>query len=230
MTKHMPKPVPTIHDPSQPLHTLDCGWVDSVAWSPDGKTLATTGAGYDVLLWRTDNFSKVGAIDNGGNISRSVAFSWDGKLIAVGCSLPPQARLYDARTLKLRAALDGPEMEVMALAFSPDSSLLAGGDHRTPLTLWSVPKRRMIVQPEMPEDGQWVQGLSFSPDGRVLAVANFMVLVLLDTATWKPLKTITDKPRVYQAIAYSPDGSLLAVGSGNSNNVPAFVQVFATRD
>lgn len=59
-----------------------------------------------------------------------------------------------------------------------------------------------------------ITALTYSPDGKFLAVGLYGEVALFDTATWKPGATFTDVEDSVRALAYSPDGKILAVGSG----------------
>ena len=62
----------------------DTDWVRSVAFSPDGKTLASGSADHSIILWDVGNGSQIKCLKGHTSYVRSVAFSPDGKTLASG--------------------------------------------------------------------------------------------------------------------------------------------------
>jgi WD40 repeat protein len=107
-----------------------------VAFSADGKRLATGGADNAVRLWDTETLKETRPVGEHAAVT-SLAIAPDGKLLATG-GRDGTLRLSDALTGKEMRALSGHSGEVCALAFAPDGSILAsGGDDRT-ARLWDV--------------------------------------------------------------------------------------------
>jgi WD40 repeat protein len=150
------------------LYRLDevCGW--SVAFSPDGKWLATGGmrvAGHDdlsVRLWDTHTQQCVQALHGHTEETYAVAFHPDGRRLASG-SGDRTIRLWDIQTGTCLAILQGQKGEVSALRFSPDGRLLASGGRTGTLHLWDVSSGQCV---------RVLQGggfFDFRADGRLLA-------------------------------------------------------------
>jgi WD40 repeat protein len=114
--------------------------VNFVAFSKDGKTLATSGRKTrTVTLWSTDSGTKTGefAPDEDDPV-RSIAFSPDGKTLATG-SAGHIIRLWDVTGPTLVKKWEGAAGEVTSLAFSPDGKRLAAASATTPgVILWDV--------------------------------------------------------------------------------------------
>jgi len=116
------------------------GWVRSVAFSPDGKTLAS-GAAYPdntVILWDVASRQQVGApLAGHGHTVYSVAFSPDGQTLASGAE-DNTVILWDvASRQQVGAPLAGHSGWVSSVAFSPDGKTLASGGGRM-VILWDV--------------------------------------------------------------------------------------------
>jgi WD40 repeat protein len=150
--------------------------VNSVAFSPDGKTLAS-GAGSGLLwsndntvrLWRVSDGKLLNTLEGHTNWVRSVAFSPDGKTLASG-SDDNTVRLWRVSDGKLRRTLEGLEghtNNVMSVAFSPDGKTLASGSVDNTVRLWRVSDRKLRRTLEGHTD--WVNSVAFSPDGTRLA-------------------------------------------------------------
>jgi WD40 repeat protein/class 3 adenylate cyclase len=103
--------------------------------------------------------------------------------------------------------------DVLAIAFSPDGTLLAMGIDRQ-ILLWRMADRRQIATLE----GQtaWVRCVAFSPDGQTLASGSLdHTIRLWDVQTGQCLKTLRGHTSDVQSIAFSPDGTRLASGSND---------------
>jgi len=101
-------------------------WVYSVAFSPDGKTLASTGVDTTVRLWDVQTQKQIALLQGHTIQVNAVVFSPDGKLLASG-GWDKTVRLWDVMRRKQVAILRGHTDAVESLAFSPDGKLLASG-------------------------------------------------------------------------------------------------------
>jgi WD40 repeat protein len=102
----------------------------SVAFSPDGKLLASGGEGGLIQLWEVEHRRPLGdPLAGHTDDVRSVAFSPDGKLLASGEEEIIQLWEVEHRR-PLGEPLEGHTEGVMSVAFSPDGKLLASGGGR----------------------------------------------------------------------------------------------------
>jgi WD40 repeat protein len=117
-----------------------------LAFSPDGSTLAGADSAGNIILWDTAS-AKVRATlkQEDQRRARALAFSPDGKVLAVGLgSRPGRDRepglivLWDPATGKPRLTLTGHTNEVLSVAFSPDGKLLASGSSDRTVRLWDM--------------------------------------------------------------------------------------------
>jgi len=113
-------------------------YVQSVAFAPDGKTLASGSSDGTVKLWNVSSGSLVRTLKGDGPLDGvfSVAFSPDGKILASGGSV---LRLWNAATGKRMATLIGHSSNVQSVAFSPDGKMLVSGSWDNTIKLWNIP-------------------------------------------------------------------------------------------
>jgi WD40 repeat protein len=192
--------------------------VRTVAFSPDGKWLASGSRDGTVILWDIVARRSAGLSLNvqGGRVN-SVAFSPDGRLLASG-SDSGAVELWDVQTgQRLDQSPEGHADAVWSVAFSPDGRLLASGSEDSTIRLWEVETGQPVGQPLQGHTDS-VYSVAFSPDGRVLASGgadNTVRLWEVETGqpVGQPLQGHTDW---VWSVAFSPDGKLVASGSADN--------------
>ena len=117
------------------------GDVNSVAFSPDGRTLASGSGGWSdddntIRLWDAVTGAHQRTLTGHTNWVRSVAFSPDGRTLASGSW--PEIRLWDAVTGAHQLTLTGHTRSVESVAFSPDGRTLASGSKDNTIRLWEL--------------------------------------------------------------------------------------------
>jgi len=111
--------------------------VNSVAFSPDGATVASGSGDTTVRLWDGASFALTATLEGHWEGVSSVAFSPDGTTVASG-SYDTTVRLWDAASGALTATLEGHLSPVFSVAFSPDGATVASGSWDKTVRLWDV--------------------------------------------------------------------------------------------
>lgn len=186
--------------------------VNAIAFSPDGRLLASGGDDYACKLWDIPGKQRIATLEHIADRSRSqvkaVTFSPDGRLLATAGM---HVKLWNVRTLE-EIATFAHNTWVFALAFSPDGQLLATGDNTGQINVWNVQRTPRIVA-HLEGDSTSVHAVRFSPDGKVLAGAGYIgEAKLWRVQGWEHLGTLTSNGTISN-MSFSPDSSMLT-GTG----------------
>ncbi len=200
----------------RPLAGLSNG--DSVAFSPDGKMIATGGRDGIIRLWDTASQQEIGTpMSSDASPVDAVAFSPDGTTLATA-NTDGNVQLWNTATQQVTgpALIGAGAAQVNALAFSPDNTVLATGSQDGTVRLWEVATGSQDGAPMA--TGYPVNALTFGDGGTTLSAAENdgsteLWNVATQTQTGAPL-TAPGSASV-SALAFSPGAGALATGGGN---------------
>jgi hypothetical protein len=200
--------------PLAPLLTLTghANGVFHVAYSPDGKLLATASKDRTVKLWDAASGKEVRTLTGHAGDVYSSAFSPDGQLLA-SASEDKTVRLREVVSGKELRVLHGHSGDVYGLAFSPDGKLLASASGDKEVRLWDVAsgKAARVLRGH----AHRVCTVAFSPDGRWLASACSQPdaggdVKVWDAAAGREVLTLSTGGRGVVTVAFCPDGKRVA--------------------
>jgi len=198
--------------------------MNTVAYSPDGRTLATADASGRVYLWDTADPrhpSRRGApLEAGTGQIAAVAFSPGAGILAAG-GANGHVRLWDlvndgARATAL-ALLSGPANGINAIAFSPYGRTLAAAGNDSRVWLWTLAHdgRTISARPPLTGARSWIYALAFSPAGNAIAAGSADDNAYLWSLPGGVLTTTLPHPAPVTAVAYGPGGDTLVTGDAD---------------
>ena len=199
--------------------------IQNLAFSPDGKILASTSNDRTIRVWDTETGKQLVVLSDRRNFPGTLAFSPDSTTIASD-GRTGTIQIWDVATGDPLATLTGHTDTVEALAFSPDGKTLASTSEDLSIRLWDIDSEEHLST--LTGHKKPVKVLVFSPDGNTLASAGMGGTVRLwDPGTGKQIRALvqfglTDTDQEFPAatrqtawidtLAFSPDGSMLASG------------------
>ena len=194
-------------------HTFEghTDYVDSVAFSPDGKFALSGSVDETLKLWEVDTGKCLRTFEGHIGSVDSVAFSPDGKF-ALSTSGDNTLKLWEVDTGECLRTFEGHIGSVDSVAFSPDGKFALSGSWDKTLKLWNIDTGECLRIFE--GHTYYVFSVAFSPDGRfALSGSGDKTMKLWDIDTGECLRTFEGHTNRVRSIAFSPDGKLALSGS-----------------
>jgi WD40 repeat protein/tRNA A-37 threonylcarbamoyl transferase component Bud32 len=194
-----------IHDGNVLFHSLTV--------SPDGSRVAATAEDHHYTNRRLTVFDIASRTSLFSTKGLALAYSADGRWLAVAAADEKTVQLLDARTHETIAEFSGHEGAVSSVAFSPDSCCLASCSHDRTVRLWPIDGGECRVLRGHPDV---VYAVAFHPDGtRLATAARDGAIWLWDVARGEAVARLRGHEDFVWSLAFSPDGMTLASGSGD---------------
>jgi hypothetical protein len=188
-----------------------------LAFSPDGSTLAASGAGGSIHLWETAGWSPLRAFEGHAAPASDAAFAPDGKILATS-SQDGSLRLWDVAQGTTITTLQGHTGPANAVAFSPNGHNLASAGDDQLVKVWDVTSGREVATLRGHTTG--VRDLAFAPEGRWIASVGGTYhgptpaeVKIWDWEAGREAATYQGHTGLVTSVAYFPDGHRLATAS-----------------
>ena len=200
---------------------LGKGWINEIAYSPDGSLLAV-GCSIGIWLYDRGTGQELNLLTKHKSDVTSVAFSPDGSTIA-SATRWGEICLWNVSDGVVRPLhhYQSDWLKMSSIAFSPDGTTLAIGSGDFAIYLWNVETGTHIKTflPPPGEPRSSVLSVAFSGDSQMIASGNFGEINLWCPKTYsrkaiiKPPPDSPDSHESFESIAFSPDGTIFVTGS-----------------
>ncbi|MBW4498751.1 MAG: AAA family ATPase [Scytonema hyalinum WJT4-NPBG1] len=190
-----------------------------ISFSPDGNTIATASWDRTVRLWNRDGTLRI-TIKHGDRVN-NVSFSPQGNMMASGGAdntvklwridsslLPIQVQ---AHSKAVRSVSFNPKLDMIATASEDETASKCGTDSYGTAKLWNLNGRLLKIL----KCSGAVNGVSFSPDGKIIATANADKTTQLWNTEGKEVATLKGHSGEVFFASFSPDGKMIVTASAD---------------
>ncbi|ACF14566.1 WD-40 repeat protein [Chloroherpeton thalassium ATCC 35110] len=199
-------------------------YIYSVAFSHDGKLLASASSDKTIKLWNVKTGEELRTLLGHKQSINAVVFNQEDTFLASAGS-DGKIRLWDANTGDLLKTFKGSKDGINAVAFSPNSEFLASGSWDKIVTIWNIKKGNAYKK--LKGHGHSINDLAFSPDGSLLASASWdKTIKLWDVSTGEEIKTLTGHANGVESVKFSPDGKRIVSTSYNRSGKLCIVKLW----
>ena len=189
--------------------------VQSIAISPDGKTIASASDDGTVKLWELEgsNPNPIREIKDQGGWVKAVVFLSNRQIVTAGQD--KNIKIIDIESGKVVKTLSGHTNLINSVAIAPNSDLLASGSNDNTVNLWKISTGKLERSLVGHKDKIW--GVAISPDGKqIVSASRDKTLMIWDAKTGANLKTLKGHGEGVTCVLVTPDGKQVISG-GNDN-------------
>ncbi|RYO27977.1 Vegetative incompatibility protein [Alternaria arborescens] len=186
-------------------------FVNDLAFSPDGKEIASASIGPVIRVWDVKSKTALFVYHGQKDKTGTVAISPDGKMVASG-SDDASVMVWNRETRAVMFNLEGHTRWVNTVVYSPDGRILASGSMDETIRLWDATNGEECKRWE--GDLSCINSIAFSPDGKYLASATSDWLVRIWDVSKNIVHLVLDgHSGPVNTVQFSPDGTQLVSGS-----------------
>ncbi|AFY43685.1 NB-ARC domain-containing protein [Nostoc sp. PCC 7107] len=198
-------------DLAKSVFTETFGGIASVAFSPDGKLLATGDTNGEIRLYQVSDWRQLLICKGHTNWVPSLIFSPDNSILASSSS-DHTVKLWNVITGQCLQTLQGHKHEVWTVAFSPDGNTLISGSNDHKIKLWSVSTGECLKT--FLGHTSWIVCAVFTLDGqKLVSGSDDDTIRVWDVRTGECLKILQGHLDGIRSIGISPDGKTIASSS-----------------
>lgn len=202
------KVIPKKSQPAAPEAYAAVPPVTAVAFSPDGKLIATSGY-HEVLLWNVPDRSLARRIGNVAERVFDISFHPDGSRLAIASGTPGslgEVKVFQTADGALQADLVIVDDAMFGVAFSPNGTRLAACGADRSVSVFDVATWKQQVRLE--DHADWVLDLNWSPDGtRLVTASRDKTSKVFDSTSGEAVSTFNGHADVVFAAAFTGDGT-----------------------
>ena len=173
------------------------GPINDVAFSPDGKTIASASSDGTIKIWDVQQARLMHTLEGHEGPVNAVAFSPDGERLA-SASRDKTIKIWDARQAMLMHTLEGHGGPVTAVAFSPDGGVIVSASSDSAVKLWDA------------ATGRGIKTLQHLRQGFIAYSGDVQAPALLHASgdAWRYLQALTDQGEVMPISRHSDWGTV----------------------
>ncbi|HXF27212.1 MAG TPA: c-type cytochrome domain-containing protein [Bryobacteraceae bacterium] len=188
----------------------DC--IYAVAFSPDGKSIATSSYDKLIKLWDVNTGSEIRTLKDHIDAVFALAFTPDGKHIISG-SADRSVKVWDPATGQRLYTLSDPQDGINTIAIDPTGKYVAAGGLDKTIRIWEIGEKEATLQASLIAHEDAILRLAWSPDGKTLISSSADgTIKILRASDLTELKSIPGQSDWVYGLQFEPDGKKFAAG------------------